>query len=39
MALFFNKKGIFYVLTAFSSYIRSVLINFEHKNFEGLIIL
>ena len=35
----FSKKGIFYVLTAFPSYIRPALINFEEKNFENLIVI
>ena len=38
MALFFVKE-VFYVLTASSSYIRPVRINFEDKIFESLMIL
>ena len=37
MALFLVEEVCFYVLTAFSSYIRPVWTNFEHKNFESLI--
>ena len=35
----FSKRGIFYVLNAFSSYVRPFWINFEDKNFESLIII
>ena len=35
----FDEKGVFYILTPFSSFIKNVLINFEHKNFKALIML
>ena len=33
-----NEKGVFYILTAFSSFTENVSINFEYKNFKSLII-
>ena len=35
----FDEKGVFYILTAFSSFTENVSINFEHKNFKSLIML
>ena len=35
----FDEKGIFYILTAFSSFTENVSINFEHKSFKSLIML
>ena len=35
----FGEKGVFYILTAFSSFMENVLINFEHKNLKSLIML
>ena len=35
----FYEKGVFYILTAFSSFTENVSINFEHKNFKSLIML
>ena len=35
----FDEKDVYYVLTAFSSFIENVSINFEHKNFKSLIML
>ena len=28
----FDEKGVFYILTAFSSFMENVSINFEHKD-------
>ena len=35
----FDEKGIFYTVTAFSSFEENVSINFDHKNFKILIML
>ena len=35
----FDKKGVFYILTAFSSFTENVSINFEHIRFKSLIML
>ena len=35
----FLKKKVFYILTAVSSFMENVSINFEHKNFKSLIML
>ena len=35
----FDEKGVFYILTAFSSFTENVSINSEHKNFKNLIML
>ena len=35
----FDEKGVFYILTAFSSFTENVSINFENKNFKSLIML
>ena len=35
----FDEKGVFYILTAFSSFTENVSINFEQKNFKSLIVL
>ena len=35
----FDEKGVFYILTAFPSFMENVSINFEHKNFKSLIML
>ena len=35
----FDEKGVFYILTAFSSFMENVLINFEYKNLKRLIML
>ena len=35
----FDKKGVFYILTAISSFAENVSINFEHKNVKSLIML
>ena len=35
----YDEKGVFYILTAFSSFMENVSINFEHKNFKRLIML
>ena len=35
----FDEKGVFYILTAFSFFRENVSINFEHKNFQSLIML
>ena len=35
----FDEKGVFYILTAFSSFTENVSINFEQKNFKSLIML
>ena len=35
----FDKKCVFYILTAFSSFTENRSINFEHKNFKSLIML
>ena len=34
-----DGKGVFYILTAFSFFIKNISINFEHKNFKRLIML
>ena len=39
IASFFDEKGVFSILTAFSSFTESISINFEHKNFKSLVIL
>ena len=33
----FDEKVVFYILTAFSSFVENVSINFEHENFKRLI--
>ena len=33
----FDEKGVFYILTAFSSFTENVSINFEQKKFKILI--
>ena len=38
LKIYFDEKGVFYILTAFSSLTESVSINFEHKNFKSLVI-
>ena len=35
----FDEKGVFYILTAFSSFTENVSIHFENKNFKSLIML
>ena len=35
----FDQKSVFYILTAISSFIENVSINFEHKNFKSSIML
>ena len=35
----FDEKGVFYILTAFSSFTENVSINSEDKNFKSLIML
>ena len=35
----FDKKGVFNILTEFSSFTENVSINFEHNNFKNLIVL
>ena len=35
----FDEKGVFYILTAFSSFTKNDSINFELKNFKSLIML
>ena len=35
--LIFDEKGVFYILTAFTSFMENASINFEHKNFKSLI--
>ena len=31
----FDEKGVFYILTSFSSFTGNVSINFEHKHFKS----
>ena len=35
----FDEKGVFYILTAFSSFTENVSINFEYKHFKSLFML
>ena len=35
----FDEKGVFYILTAFYSFMENVSVNLEYKNFKSLIML
>ena len=35
----FDEKGVFYILTAVSSFTENVSINFENENFKSVIML